>query len=80
MPLINTKDWKNAVVSNYAEYGHNDRYSVWRNGRWTSGDWLRGTWLKGDIYVDGKFYPSKVSPKSFHKPTKTLSLNYATYI
>jgi len=44
--------------------------------------WLNGTWFNGGIickYSNLDLMTTQVSPKSFHKPNKTLSLNYANY-
>jgi len=56
---------------------------TWKDGTWLGKYWLNGIWYGGSIEPDGLLtWPlsSKVSPKSFHKPKRTLSLNYATYI
>jgi len=53
----------------------------WENDMWSCGVWINGIWHKhGDHSINffGKNI-SKVSPKTYKKPHKTLSLNYANY-
>ena len=66
----------------------------WEEGYWKSGLWVDGTWVNGGwyggVWLNGKFESGvtgknfmyaelKVSPKSFFKPNRTLSLNHAKY-
>jgi len=66
----------------------------WTNKRWFStifddeaqqykkSYWLSGMWHCGVIWYGFSLLvelDSPISPKSFHKPNKTLSLNYAIY-
>jgi len=57
---------------------------VWDIGIWWAGEWISGRWNKGNILKeirarDYVFDEIKISPKSYHKPNRTLSLNYAKY-
>lgn len=76
--IVNNKYWINAEVADYSECYDN---GYWFCGRWHGGSWLNGKWNNGLICINLSFLPkiSKVSPKSFHKPKRTLSLNYAKY-
>jgi len=47
-------------------------------GNWIDGEWISGTILTKN-YTINYYAKSEISPKSFFKPIKTLSLNYATY-
>ena len=58
-------------------------YGKWIKGMWMAGHWIDGEWISGTIltknYTINYYAKSEISPKSFFKPIKTLSLNYATY-
>jgi len=53
----------------------------WIDGYWCSGNWVKGQWKKGYIksYNFAKIGESRISPKAFLKPNKTIALNYAKY-
>jgi len=59
---------------------------TWRDGQWWEGDWEDGIWLNGfwkigrlDRGKSGWWEVPYISPKSYHRPSRTLSLNYAKY-
>jgi len=62
------------------------QYGIWFDGIWKNGDWWEGVWLCG-YWETGRISPpntlsyfnSNISPKSYYKPKRTLSLNYAHY-
>jgi len=54
---------------------------IWKDGNWNGGIWVRGIWTKGSV-INIKTWeriPIDISPKTFIKPKRTLSLNYANY-
>jgi len=51
----------------------------WSSGYWLNGIWKFGYWHNGLCYPDEVYIDIKISPKTYFKPKRTLSLNYATY-
>lgn len=84
--------WCNGHFNGYYSYQGVSSQSVWFDGIWLTGTWegdgwLNGTWEKGHIMnfsknyaSDREFNRSRISPKAFHKPNNTISLNYSKYI
>jgi len=53
-------------------------YGIWSGADWYSGVWLNGTWIDGGNWK-AQNRVIKISPKSYDRPKRTVSLNYAKY-
>ena len=82
-----TGTWANGVW-HYGDWHNGIWYNgIWKEGTWfnnTFSHWLSGQWTVGRIVkVYRKTHDSvfiiNISPKSFKRPKRTLSLNYAAY-
>jgi len=79
---LSDASWQNGIwltgKADTVQWGN----GVWYDGIWEGGSWDNGTWLNGN-WIDGRINRlwgyDRISPKSYYKPYKTLSLNYAKY-
>jgi len=78
--------WYNGIWNNGSWFG-----GIWLSGFWNYGgwhldkrnkttNWINGVWHTGYYFSGPASWDNcKMSPKSYCKPKKTISLNYARY-
>jgi len=87
-PSIHSKEaqWHNGHWKDGLWKGGVWNAGTWSEGKWWEGYWFEGSWINGKWYnglicnkKKSNYFGSVFSPKSYFKPNKTLSLNYAKY-
>jgi len=85
-------DYQNGRQNGLSKYWH-DNGNIWeiahcKDGRlhgeieaWKkTGDKIRHGLYANGTWLNGYYYIKQISPKSYFKPNKTISLNYAKYL